>query len=219
MLRAAAVSEKPELSLVSAQFASLCACPLPSNTSTTCNHHPPTSPKFYQSTSSAPSHPYRGFLTTGPSRTAYWGRVVRLLLLRSGIESNPGPASVKILQWNAGGLSNPAKRAELLKLLCDDKIDVAAIQESHWQPHQQPKFPGYTVYRKDRTTGRVSNENLKGGGVVTLIRRGLQHQELSDVNILNNGDITTDAVSVRVLSKKPITLHNIYVPPNQELHR
>ena len=49
--------------------------------------------------------------------------------------------------------------------------------------------------------------------MVTLVRRGLQHQELSDANILNTGDHTTDVVSVRVLSKKLITLHNISVPP------
>ena len=130
---------------------------------------------------------------------------------RGPIHRKP-PNALRILQWNAGGLTNKAKRAELDKLLQDLEIDIAAIQETHFSKDFQVRFPLFTTYRKDRTTARHIDAPIRGGGVATLVRNGIQHQALTN-SILAPTDSTTDATSVRIHNKTPISIHNIYVPP------
>ncbi|KAH7720450.1 Tbingi protein [Aphelenchoides avenae] len=83
--------------------------------------------------------------------------------------------------WNAGGLQS--KHPELLKYLTHHGVDIALLQETHLKPTKTVRFPGYNVVRKDRDTGRAAGGETKGGGVLTLIREGLDRKE--HVNIVN----------------------------------
>ena len=79
--------------------------------------------------------------------------------------------TLRVLQWNADGVW--CKKAELEELLVRRKVGVAMVQESKLgEKSKTPVFEGYTVVRKDRVVIR-RGEEMKGGGLLTLIRKDL----------------------------------------------
>ena len=111
-------------------------------------------------------------------------------------------SSLRILQWNAEGLST--KLYELSARLKEDDIDVCLIQESHLQEKSpMPFIEGYKVIRADRVA-------TIRGGLVAYVRKTLVVEELGKVAI-----DATEVSSFRIQLKKKKWIHisNVYVPP------
>ena len=106
-----------------------------------------------------------------------------------------------------------------LKNLLEEGIDIAMIQESQYTKNSNiPKFKGYKLYRQNRNKGRTEivkdgEEIVKGGGVVTLVKHGIQHS-VKALEILDQNDETTDALVVEINgNERDLTCINLYVPP------
>ena len=80
--------------------------------------------------------------------------------------------NLRIVQWNAGGLSS-SSRAELIAFLSGNHYDLILLQETHLSSTKKFQIPGYYTFRTDRTFGRQgpvsSGTHNTGGGVLTLI--------------------------------------------------
>ena len=71
------------------------------------------------------------------------------------------PATLRIMYWNAGGLS-PAKKVEMCKALADYQVDILLLQEAHLKD-SIVKLSGFeaAVVRR-RTTERTDKEKIRG---------------------------------------------------------
>ena len=91
------------------------------------------------------------------------------------------PDSLRVLQWNAGGLQ--ARSTELLHFLSSHPIDLICIQESNLNSSSSFQIPGFSALRSDRThsqSGIFSPDTTHAsGGVVIFVRQGLSFTELS----------------------------------------
>ena len=91
------------------------------------------------------------------------------------------PDSLRVLQWNAGGLR--AKSTELLHFLSSHPIDLIWTQESNLNSSSSFRIPGFSALRSDRTHSRSgilsSDITHASGGVVIFVRQGLSFSELS----------------------------------------
>ena len=95
------------------------------------------------SPSSAPSPPSLapGYLSTPPA-------------------SSPPPDSLRVLQWNAGGLQ--ARSTELLHFLSSHPVDLICIKESNFNSSSSFRIPGFSALCSDRThsqSGILSPDN------------------------------------------------------------
>ena len=62
------------------------------------------------------------------------------------------PDSLRVLQWNAGGLR--ARSTELLHFLSSHPVDLVCIQESNLNSSSSFRIPGFSALRSDRTHSR-----------------------------------------------------------------
>ena len=61
--------------------------------------------------------------------------------------------NLRIVQWNAGGLSS-SSRAELIAFLSGNHYDLILLQETHLSSTKKFQIPDYYTLRTDRTFGR-----------------------------------------------------------------
>ena len=129
--------------------------------------------------------------------------------------SSPPPDSIRVLQWNAGGLR--ARSTELLHFLSSHPVDLICIQESNLNFSSSFRIPGFSVLRSDRThswSGILSsNATHASGGVVIFVRQGLSFSELSTTS-LSSLDPYSDYVGVNISLKKSssVSFLNVYAP-------
>ena len=80
--------------------------------------------------------------------------------------------NLRILQWNASGLSL-SRRAELIAFLSGNQYDLIFLQETHLSATKKFQISGYSTLRTDRTLVRQgpvpSGAHNTGGGVFTII--------------------------------------------------
>ena len=125
--------------------------------------------------------------------------------------------NLRILQWNAGGLSS-SRRAELIAFLSGNHYDLIFLQETHLSSTKKFQIPGYYTLRTDRTFGRQgpvsSGTHNTGGGVLTLIHSDLSFSPVS-VSSLSSQDPYSDYTCVKVLlsNHSPLQFLNLYSPP------
>ena len=125
--------------------------------------------------------------------------------------------NLRILQWNAGGLSS-SRRAELIAFLSGNQYDVIFLQETHLLTTKKFQIPGYYTLRADRTFGRQgpvsSGTHNTGGGVLTLIHSDLAFSPVS-VSSLFSQDPYSDYTCFKVLlfNHSPLQFLNLYSPP------
>jgi len=110
------------------------------------------------------------------------------------------------MQWNLNGFYNNLEELQLLIQLKTPSI--ICIQETRFSPKNNPQYKNYTIYRKDNTEGIIAS-----GGTATLIRNeSFQSQtRLSTISSLQH---VTVQVQQNKMSKLPITVCNIYIPPD-----
>ena len=125
--------------------------------------------------------------------------------------------NLRILQWNAGGLSS-SRRAELIAFLSGNQYDLIFLQETHLSATKKFQIPGYYTIQTDRTFGRqgpvFSGTHNTGGGVPTLIHSDLAFSPVS-VSSLFSQYPYSDYTCVKVLlsNHSPLQFLNLYSPP------
>ena len=127
------------------------------------------------------------------------------------------PQNLRILQWNAGGLS-PSRRAELIVFFSYNQHDLILLQETHLSATKKFQIPGYSTLRTDRTFARQGPVSSGGhntsGGVLTLIYSDLAFSPVSVSSLSSQGPYS-DCICVKVLfsNHSPIQFLNLYSPP------
>ena len=95
--------------------------------------------------------------------------------------SSPPPDSLRVLQWNVGGLH--ARSTELLHFLSSYPVDLICIQEFNLNSSSSFRISGFSALRSDRTHSRSGilspDATHASGGIVIFVRQGLSFSELS----------------------------------------
>ena len=129
--------------------------------------------------------------------------------------SSPPPDSLRVLQWNAGGLR--ARSTELLHFLSSHPVDHICIQESNLNSSSSFRIPGFSALRSDRTHFRSgilsSDATHASGGVVIFVRQGLSFSELSTTS-LSSLDSYSDYVGINISlnNSSSNSFLNVYAP-------
>ena len=176
----------------------------PPSTDAALSHHPRLQTSYPPSAhsispSSAPSPPSLapGYFSTPPA-------------------SSPPSDSLRVLQWNAGGLR--ARSTELLHFLSSHPVDLICIQESNLNSSSSFRIPGFSALRSDRTHSRsgilTPDTTHASGGVIIFVRQGLSFSELS-TSSLSSLDPYSDYVGVNISLNKSssVSFLNVYASP------
>ena len=129
--------------------------------------------------------------------------------------SSPPPDSLRVLQWNAGGLR--ARSTELLHFLSSHPVDLICIQEPNLNSSSSFRIPGFSALRSDRThsrSGILSPDATHASGGVIFIKQGLSFSELS-TSSLSSLDPYSDYVGVNISlnNSSSVSFLNVYAPP------
>ena len=130
--------------------------------------------------------------------------------------SSPLPDSLRVLQWNAGGLR--ARGTELLHFLSSHPVDLICIQESNLNSSSFFRIPGFSALRSDCTHSRSGilspDTTHASGGVVIFVRQGLSFFELS-TSSLSSLDPYFDYVGINISfnNSSSLSFLNVYAPP------
>ena len=109
-----------------------------------------------------------------------------------------------MLHWNAEGVRN--KKLELQVLLKERNIDVCCIQETHLNSSHRFSIRGYDTFRRDR-------KNRPKGGILAHVKNTHAAAELN-----RSEDEDTEVLGIKLLlDKNPLTIYNLYPPPNKQL--
>lgn len=107
-------------------------------------------------------------------------------------------SGLRVLQWNARGISNFSRTQQLNFLILNKKIDIVLICETFLKPDHKFKLNEYKIYRNDRVT--------YGGGVAIAIRHGLSHDLLQ-----NCPTVSIENISIKVyLNNKNVIFTSAY---------
>ena len=127
----------------------------------------------------------------------------------------PSPDSLRVLQWNAGGLR--ARSTELLHFLSSHPVDLICIQESNLNSSFSFQILGFSALRSDRTHSRSGilspDDTHASSGVVIFVRQGLSFSELS-TSSLSLLDSYSDYVGVNISlnNSSSVSFLNVYAP-------
>ena len=134
----------------------------------------------------------------------------------------PPPDSLRILQWNAGGLR--ARTTELLHFLSSQPVDIISMQESNLNSSSSFWIPGFSALRSDRTHSRSGilsrDPTHASGGVIIFVRQDLSFSELS-TSFLSLLDSYSDYVGATSLQTNPPRFHfllctlPLFAPPRR----
>ena len=125
------------------------------------------------------------------------------------------PDSLRVLQWNAGGLR--ARSTELLHFLSIHPVDLICIQESNLNSSSSFRISGFSALRSDRTHSRsgilFSDDTHASGGVVIFVRQGQSFSELS-TSSLSSHDPYSDYVGINISlnNSSSLSFLNVYAP-------
>ena len=118
-----------------------------------------------------------------------------------------------ILQWNSDGINT--KSEELKEKLKEWEVDIAMIQETHLQPsNNSPDLGEYEIIRRDRSSF-TGKEGKGKGGLITAIKRELVYDILDEKKWIEEEDVNTEMIAVKVHINEEKTLRclNVYIPP------
>ena len=130
--------------------------------------------------------------------------------------SSAPPDSLRVLQWNAGGLR--ARSTELLHFLSSHPVDLICIQESNFNLSSSFRIHGFSALRSDRTHSRSGilfpDTTHASGGVVIFVRQGLSFSELS-TSTLSSLDPYSDYVGINISlnNSSSLSFLNVYASP------
>ena len=136
---------------------------------------------------------------------------ILLLLMRS-----LPPDSLRVFQWNAGGLR--ARNTELLHFLSSHPVDLICIQESNLNSSSSFRFTGFSALRSDRThsrSGILSSDTTRAsGGVIIFVKQCLFFSELSTSSLSLLGPYSDYVrVNISLNNSSSVSFLNVYAPP------
>ena len=109
------------------------------------------------------------------------------------------PDSLRVLQWNAGGLR--ARSTELFHFVSSHPVNLICIQESNLNSSSSFWIPGFSALRSDRTHSRSGifspDATHASGSVIIFVRQSLSFSELS-TSSLSSLDPYSDYVGVNI---------------------
>jgi ribonuclease HI len=124
------------------------------------------------------------------------------------VAKGPSKSSLTIIQWNCDGIW--AKREELACWLANHRPDIVLLQETKLNASDHtPAFTNYNAVRLDRQHGRNAQSDRRGGGLVTLIRKGIPYQQAHTLS-----SSALEALTVAIYNETDaLQLTNVYAPP------
>ena len=138
-------------------------------------------------------------------------RPLLLAILLHLLPSLP-PDSLRVLQWNAGGLR--ARSTELLHFLSSHPVSLICIQESNLNSSSSFRVSGFSALRSDRTHSRSgilsSDTTHASGGVVIFVRQGLSFSELATSSLDPYSDYV--GVNISLNNSSSLSFLNVYAP-------
>ena len=124
--------------------------------------------------------------------------------------SLPLPNSLRVLQWNAGGLQ--PRSTKLLHFISFHPVDLIYIQKSNLNLSSSVWIPGFSALRSHGTHSRsgIFSTDVAdaSGGVIIFVKQGLSFSELS-TSSLSFLDPYSDYVKVNFSS---LSFLNVYAP-------
>ena len=125
----------------------------------------------------------------------------------------PPPDSLRVLQWNAGGLR--ARSAKLFHFLLSHPVDLLCIQESNLNSSFF-RIPGFSTLQSDHIhsqSGILSRDATHASsGVIIFVRQGLSFFELS-TSFLSLLDPYSDYIRVNIsFDNSSLSFLNVYAP-------
>ena len=109
---------------------------------------------------------------------------------------------IKIAQININVIRN--KEAEISNFLHTSQIDILAINETKLRKTDSLHFPGYTIFRKERSN------RPGGGGLATDIKDNI---DATLLDIPRHTDNETVSTTIKIDQNFTLLLTNIYIPP------
>ena len=136
--------------------------------------------------------------------------------------SSPPPDSLRVLQWNGGGLR--ARSTELFHFLSSHPVDLICIQESNLNSSSSFRIPGFFDLRSDRTHSRSGilspDTTLASGGVIIFVRQGLSFSELSNSSFSSLDPYSNYVgVNISLNNSSLVSFLNVYAPLFAPLQR
>ena len=126
------------------------------------------------------------------------------------------PDSLRVFQWNAGGLR--ARSTELLHFLLSQPVDLICIQKSNLNSSSSFRIPGFSALRSDRThsrSGILSSDTTHAiGCVIIFVRQSPSFSQLS-TSSLSSLDPYSDYVGINISlnNSSSVSFLNVYTPP------
>ena len=133
------------------------------------------------------------------------------------------PNSLRVLQWNTGGLR--ARRTKLLHLISSHPVDLIYIQESNLNLSSSfwiPRISALQFHGTQSRSGIFSTDVADAsGGVIIFAKQGLFFSELSNSSLSSLGPYS-DYVEVNIslnASSSSLSLLNVYAPPHSLFYK
>ena len=126
------------------------------------------------------------------------------------------PYSLRIFQWNAGGLQ--ARSTKLLHFISSHPVDLIYIQESNLNLSSSFQIPGFSALRSHGThsrSGIFSTDVADASrGVIIFVKQGLSFSELSTSSLSWLG-LYSDYIEVNISLNNFFLLSflNVYASP------
>ena len=131
----------------------------------------------------------------------------------------PLPNSLRILQWNAGGLR--ARSSEVLHFISSHPVDLICFQKCNLNLSSSFRIPGFSAPRSDGTHSRsgifFTDVTDASGGVIIFVRQSLSFSELS--TSLSSFDPYSNYVEVNISlnDSSLLLILNVYASPIRSL--
>lgn len=121
------------------------------------------------------------------------------------MNSNVTNYSLLILLFNANGLKNHIN--ELQTVLCNKRVDIALITETHLTKYSFINIPGYFSLKSNHP------DNTAHGGVAILVKTSLFYQPLPNYSF---DHIQSCSIQIK-LNNIPLTIGVFYSPPRHKI--
>ena len=143
----------------------------------------------------------------------------RLMLLAVSLHlllSLSPPNSLRIFQWNAGGLR--ARSTKLLHFISSHPVDLIYIQESNLNLSSSFRIPGFSALQSHGTHSRsgIFSTDVAdaSGGVIIFVKQGIFFSELSTSSLSLLGPYSDYVeVNISLNDSSSLSFLNVYAPP------
>ena len=130
--------------------------------------------------------------------------------------SLPLPNSLRVLQWDAGGLR--ARRTKLIHFISCHPVDLIYIQESNLNLSSSFRIFGFSALQSHGTHSRsgIFSTDVAdaSGGVIIFVKQGLFFSELSTSSLSSLGPYSDYVeVNISLNDSSSLSFLNVYAPP------